>query len=150
MERLNELYLDWSGCKADRVELLPLSGSARKYYRITGQGGTCIGCIGTTLSENKAFLEIDSRFRASGLHAPEVYSVSPEGMCYIQEDLGDGGLFGLLEPYVQSGDFPQELLDNLHDTIALLSAVQFKVAQGLDWDVCFPDREFNARMIAFD
>lgn len=150
MERLSELYQLWSGLRPDRAELLPLSGSARKYYRITGQGGTCIGCIGTTLSENKAFLEIDSRFRASGLHAPEVYSVSPDGMCYIQEDLGDGGLFGLLEPYVQSGDFPQELLDNLHDTIALLPAVQFKVAQGLDWDVCFPDREFNARMISFD
>jgi len=34
--------------------------------------------------------------------------------------------------------------------MALLPAVQFKVGGGFDWDVCFPDREFNARMVDFD
>ena len=150
MERLSSLYKDWSGFEAVQSDLLPLSGSARKYYRISGEGGCVIGCIGTNPDENKAFLTIDESFCSHGLHAPEVYSVSVDGMCYLQEDLGDGQLFELLKPQIADASFTQEQLDWLHDTIAMLPAVQFKVGEGLDWGVCFPDREFNERMVNFD
>ena len=150
MERLTRLYRDWSGCTPDACDLLPLSGSARKYYRMTGEGGTVIGCIGTNPAENRAFLALDAQFCAHGLHAPAVYGVSPDGMAYLQEDLGEGQLFELLKPALADGSFSQEQRDWLHDTLALLPAVQFKVGEGFDWDVCFPDREFNARMVDFD
>ncbi len=150
MEVLNKLYRDWCGCDAGESVLLPLSGSARKYYRISGDGGTVIGCAGTNPAENKAFLTIAERFEAAALHAPAIYRVSDDGMFYIQEDLGDGQLFELLKPSIENADYSEEQLDWLHDTIALLPAVQFKVGEGLDWDVCFPDREFNARMVNFD
>lgn len=150
MERLETLYLEHAGCRPAAMELLPLSGSARKYYRITGDGGVVIGCIGTNKAENTAFLTIDSQFCSRGLHAPQVYGVSPDGMAYIQEDLGDGQLFELLKPNVAKGDFTEEQLAWLHDTMAMLPAVQFKVGEGMDWDVCFPDREFNERMVNFD
>lgn len=150
MERLSALYKDWSGCVAEQSELLPLSGSARKYYRISGEGGTVIGCIGTNPAENKAFLTIDEAFCSHSLHAPQVYAVSDDGMCYLQEDLGDGQLFELLKPQIPDASFTQQQLDWLHDTMAMLPAVQFKVGEGLDWDVCFPDREFNERMVNFD
>ena len=150
MKRLLDLYRDWAGAAPDATELLPLSGSARKYYRMTGEGGTVIGCIGTNPAENRAFLTLDAQFCDHGLHAPAVYGVSPDGMAYIQEDLGDGQLFELLKPAIADGNFSKEQLDWLHDTIALLPAVQFKVGEGMDWGVCFPDREFNARMVDFD
>ena len=50
MQRLLQLYREWSGAEPDTTELLPLSGSARKYYRMAGAGGTAIGCIGTFAS----------------------------------------------------------------------------------------------------
>ena len=150
MNRLLQLYRDWSGSMPDATELLPVSGSARKYYRISGEGGTVIGCIGTNPAENRAFLALDAQFCDHGLHAPAVYGVSPDGMAYLQEDLGDGQLFELLKPALADGSFTQEQLDWLHDTVALLPAVQFKVGEGMDWSVCFPDREFNARMVDFD
>lgn len=150
MHRLLQLYREWSGAEPDTTELLPLSGSARKYYRMAGAGGTAIGCIGTNPAENRAFLTLDAQFCAHGLHAPAVYGVSPDGMAYLQEDLGDGQLFELLKPALADGSFTQEQLDWLHDTVALLPAVQFKVGEGMDWSVCFPDREFNARMVDFD
>lgn len=150
MDRLLKMYEGLTGCRADGPQLLPLSGSARKYYRISGDGGTFIGCIGTSLAENRAFLAIDRCFRGSGLHAPEVYAVSDDGMAYLQEDLGDCQLFEYLRPGIDSGEFTQDQLDRLHDTMCLLPAVQFKVGEGLDWDLCFPDREFNDRMVGFD
>ena len=143
MHRLLQLYRDWSGAEPDTTELLPLSGSARKYYRMAGAGGTVIGCIGTNPAENRAFLALEAQFCEHGLHAPAVYGVSPDGMAYLMEDLGDGQLFELLRPALADGSFTQEQLDWLHDTVALLPAVQFKVGEGMDWSVCFPDREFN-------
>ena len=120
MDRLTRLYRDWSGCAPDACDLLPLSGSARKYYRMSGEGGTVIGCIGTNPAENRAFLALDAQFCAQGLHAPALYGVSPDWMAYLQEDLGDGQLFELLKPALADGSFTQ------------------------------PDREFNARMVDFD
>lgn len=150
MERLSQLYEERFGCRPDSLSLMPLSGSARKYYRISGDAGTVVGCVGVNLKENRAFLEIDDKFRRAGLHAPCVYGVSQDGLAYIQEDLGDGQLFSLLSPSLEGGDFSSEQLSWLHDTMALLPAVQFKVGEGLDWGVCFPDREFNSRMVNFD
>ena len=150
MQRLAQLYRDWSGQEPEESVLLPLSGSARKYYRLAGPAGSAIGCIGTNPAENHAFLEIDAQFCAQGLHAPAVYAATADGMAYLQEDLGDGQLFALLKPALADGSFTPEQLDWLHDTVSLLPAVQFKVGAGLDWGVCFPDRELNDRMVSFD
>ena len=150
MQRLNRLYHDWAGCDAATVTLLPLSGSARRYYRMEGPGGTAIGCIGTNPAENKAFLTIDASFCSHGLTAPRVYGVSEDGMAYIQEDLGDGQLFELLKPSIASGAYGEKEMGWLKSVMAGLPSIQFKVGDGLDWDVCFPDREFNERMVNFD
>ena len=150
MERLNELYMRWCGSEPASATLLPLSGSARKYYRMTGPGGVVIGCRGTNPRENKAFLTIDDSFCSHGLHAPAVYGVSEDGVAYIQEDLGDGQLFELLKPCIATGEYGPREMAWLKDTIALLPAVQHKVADGLDWNVCFPDKAFNERMVNFD
>lgn len=149
MEDLIRLYIGWAGAEPAAVTLLPLSGSARKYYRMTGPQ-TVIGCVGTNPAENRAFLAIDSSFCAHGLAAPKVYGVSADGMSYIQEDLGDGQLFELLKPSIASGAYGPEEMGWLKKTMAALPSVQFKVGDGLDWDVCFPDREFNERMVNFD
>lgn len=150
MERLSRLYRDWAGSEPASMSLLPLSGSARKYYRISGAAGDVIGCLGTNLKENRAFLAIDASFCRHGLHAPEVYGVSEDGMAYIQEDLGDGQLFELLKPSIASGQYSEREMGWLRKVMGILPAVQYKVAEGLDWNVCFPDRAFNERMVNFD
>lgn len=150
MERLTELYRRFSGSNPSGMELLPLSGSARKYYRMDGSAGKVIGCIGTNKAENDAFLAIDTQFRASGLHAPEVFAVSSDGMMYIQEDLGDSQLFKMLEPSIASGKYGDDEMAVLHKVMQLLPAVQYEVGRRMNWDICFPDREFNSRMVNFD
>ena len=150
MERLTELYRNFSGKIPSVMELLPLSGSARKYYRIDGSAGRVIGCIGTNKAENDAFLAIDAQFRASGLHAPEVYAVSADGMAYIQEDLGDSQLFKMLEPSIAAGKYTDGEMAVLHKVMSILPTVQYEVGKRMDWDICFPDREFNSRMVNFD
>ena len=187
MQRLLSLYRARFGSEPTSVELLPLSGSARKYYRMAPAG--VIGCIGTNLKENRAFLTIDAAMRSAGVAAPEVYGVSPDGMAYIQEDLGDGQLFALLVPSIERGEFSAEEKGWLRDVMAALPALQYRtgavmaaggvppetaatlgmlrggtasavgssearrskgVLPPAGWDVCFPDKEFNQRMVSFD
>lgn len=150
MERLLKLYKDRFGCEPADVSLLPLSGSARKYYRMSGDGTSVIGCIGTNPRENRAFLTIDARMCAEGIHAPAVYGVSPDGMAYIQQDLGGGQLFELLKPSIGTGSFSEEEKGWLHAVMAALPAIQYRTGKDFDWSVCFPDRGFNARMVDFD
>ena len=150
MQRLLQLYRARFGAEPSSVDLLPLSGSARKYYRMAPAG--VIGCIGTNLKENKAFLTIDAAMRDGGVAAPEVYGVSPDGMAYIQEDLGDGQLFALLVPSIEKGEFPAEERGWLRSVMEALPSIQYQTGKRMsaDWDICFPDREFNFRMVSFD
>lgn len=150
MERLVKLYRERFGSEPVSVSLLPLSGSARKYYRMLPEG--VIGCIGTNLKENRAFVTIGKAMRDAGVAAPEVYGISPDGLAYIQEDLGDGQLFALLGPSIEKGSFSPEEKGWLRSVMEALPALQFGTGERMasDWDVCFPDREFNGRMVSFD
>lgn len=150
MDELKRLYRDYVGSEAHTVTLLPLSGSARKYYRMHGDGPTLIGCKGVNYAENQAFLTIDRAFVDAGLSAPKVYAVSDDGMSYIQEDLGDNQLFELLKPSLAKGEFSDQQLSWLKEIMRQLPTVQYEVGRRMDWSICFPDKEFNARMVNFD
>ena len=93
MERLYRLFEKHYGCTP--VDAVPLTGSAsnRQYFRLTDGTRSCVGVVGTMTEENHAFLTMASHFRSKGLPVPEVYSVSEDGMAYIQEDLGDTILY---------------------------------------------------------
>lgn len=150
MQRLEKLFKDYVGVLPEKAEMLPLSGSARKYYRMSGGGISVVGVIGTNIKENNAFITIAGQFRRKGLNAPEVYAVSTDGMAYIQQDLGDCQLFELLKPSISKGDFTPSETGLLRNTIAALPSVQYRVGDGLDWNICFPDKAFNERMVNFD
>lgn len=150
MKRLEKLFESFTGKAPESVSPLPLSGSARKYYRLSADGRSVVGVIGTNPAENKAFLTIDANMVSKGIKAPAVYGVSQDGMAYIQEDLGDCQLFEMLRPSVDKGAFSPEEMSLLRKTIAALPAIQYRTAEGLDWGICFPDREFNSRMVNFD
>lgn len=150
MDALNDLYCTVFGSMPERVELLPLSGSARKYYRMTGCGTSVIAVAGTNAAENKAFISLSAQMASKGLNVPKVIAVSGDGMSYIQDDLGDCQLFEMLKPSIAKGSFSDSEMDLLRRTIAALPAIQYRTAEQFDWSVCFPDREFNRRMVNFD
>lgn len=137
MERLRELYIRHFGADWESAELLPGSGSNRKYFRIKGVAhDSVIGVIGTDRDENRAFVSISRHFRSKVLRAPEVLAETPD--VYIQEDLGDISLFdGLNEKDVLK-------------TVRYLPSVQILGARDMDFSVCFPEPAFSPRMVNFD
>lgn len=98
---LAELFREYAGVPCERMEMLAVSGSNRKYYRIyapesvagAGIPRTVIGVAGTDAEENRIFCALAAHLAEKGINVPAVYRVGPGGMCYLQQDLGDVSLF---------------------------------------------------------
>ncbi len=142
MKGLRQLFERHFGFPAASVEPLTGSASHRRYYRLSGSGVSVIGVEGTDERENRAFIALSAHFASKGLPVPRV--LESEGLDYLQEDLGGTILYDVA---VSGGNFDLELL---HKTVAALPRLQFEGAEGLPWEVCYPQEEFDARMIDFD
>lgn len=93
---LEELYKGHFGCKPDQAVRLSGAGGDRIYYRLVSPAGTCIGTIGDSPRDCEAFIGLDRAFNNAGIRVPEIYGVSSDGNCYLQQDLGDVSLFSLI------------------------------------------------------
>ncbi len=97
MEEIKKLYEEAFGKVPACTVRLAGAGGDRVYFRLYDEdGGSVIGVRGDSLRDNRAFAGLSGVFRASGVPVPEIYKVSADGMCYLEEDLGDVSLFSLL------------------------------------------------------
>lgn len=148
---LESLFCEHTGHIPAKVDKLAGAGSNRSYYRLTdNDGNSAIGVIGTNRDENRAFLAIDAQLLSKGISVPEVYAVSTDGMCYLQQDLGDTSLFSLLEGARHPDGFDSKVMSLLEQTVAALPDIQYKGAQGLDFTKCFPSESFDRQGIMWD
>ena len=102
---LSDLFAACFGALPDSVAPLPVSGSHRQYFRLLGCGTGAIGVIGTDRRENSAFCAMAGHFRSKGINVPEIYGISGDGMCYLQEDLGDVSLFDYVSRGRKEGSY---------------------------------------------
>ncbi len=142
MNRLVQLYKARFSVEPSSVAPITGSASNRQYYRLFGDGVSCIGVIGTDAAENESFLSMAEHFGSKGIRVPEVLAVSDDKMSYLQEDLGENTLFDL---YRKS---KSETL--LCATMAALPKIQFEGADGFDFDKCFSVKRFDRRLVMFD
>lgn len=149
MQQLCELYRQFTGTDAV-AEALPSSGSHRRYFRLIGPAGGMIGVVGTSTEENKAFIALDRHFASKGLRVPKVLAVSDDCTRYLQEDLGNVLLFDAVAEGRENGRYSPEERGLLIKTISSLPALQFKGAEGLDWNICWPEPAFDGRLVMFD
>lgn len=150
-ETLGHLFTSLTGQETAEIKELTSSGSNRRYYRITGTDGrTLIGVDGLDADENRAFCCLARHFRSKGINVPEVLAVSEDWMCYLQEDLGDESLYGMISSGREAGEYSGQEKSLLLRTMSLLPALQFRGAEGLDFSVCFPEPAFSGRMVMFD
>ena len=150
MQQLFSLFKNYTGKSNPEIELIPSSGSNRRYFRLRKDNFSLIGVAGESRGENRAFIELAGHFHRQHLNVPQVVAVSNDEMFYLQEDLGDVILFDVIKAGRSTGVFSHDEKELLHKTIALLADFQVKGAQGLDFEVCYPLPEFNRRSINWD
>ena len=152
MELLKKLYIEHTGLDVVSCDEIPGSGSNRKYYRLRGSdGSTLIGAIGTSLDENHSFCYLARHFTERKLPVPAVVAQSPDGLRYLQVDLGDRSLFDALKGGRDAGGrYTQTEKQLLHRTISLLPKIQITGARGLDFKKCYPQEALDETNVLFD
>lgn len=140
MNRLTSLYISHFGHAPTRVDAITGSGSDRKYYRLSTASDSAIGAIGSDVCENKAFLYLDSLMRQKGFAAPQIYGVSDDGRCYLQQDLGSTALFDILHT-------PQAYI-YIDEVMRTLPALQFTL-QPASGEL-YPVQEMDERVAMWD
>ena len=152
MERLRALFRSCCGNEAAAVTPITGSGSNRRYFRLTGiDGHTLIGVIGTSKEENHAFIYLAQHFWHQQLPVPHVLAMTADGCCYLQNDLGSRSLFDALQAGREAGGcYSEAEVKLLRRTIALLPALQYKGAEGLDFNQCYPLATMDRQSILFD
>ena len=152
MEKLIQLYCQWSGHVPADIEKLVGQGSNRVYYRLKdSEGHSVIGAIGTSLDENKAFVYLSQHFAEKKLPVPHILAVSDDGSRYLQTDLGSISLFDAIRGGREAdGRYNQNEQQLLVKTIRELPNIQIHGAEGLDWSNCYPQPVFDRDSVLFD
>ena len=150
LELLSDLFYRWCGEKISSINKMPLSGSPREYYRITGTDSLAIGAINTDREENQAFIEFSKHFFSKGLAVPEIYLEDLDNGAYLQEDLGDLALFDYLFQVRDKGSFPDELLQVYKKVLTELQKFQIPGSEGLNYSACYPRASFDRQSMQWD
>lgn len=152
MDNLLSLYKQWCGRAPQKAETLAKAGSNRQYVRLyDGRGGSVIGVIGPSRSENHCFVYLANHFTALGLPMPHILAVSDDEQCYLQDDLGHRSLYDALADARAAGyEYGEKHRQLLERTIRQLAHVQVTGAQGLDFDQCLPPVRFDSQAAMFD
>lgn len=145
-EKIASLYKEWKGKEASYIELLPQSGSERRYFRIRGEYESVIGTYGANVQENQTFFYFSRNFKSKGLAVPQIFAVSEDEMFYLQEDFGNTSLLNHLE----LKSFSQEVYDLFKKSLEALADLQVKGDADLNYDYCLTNKEFGKQAIMAD
>ena len=143
---LEKLFEEHFGKKPEHIEMLPVSGSDRRYYRLKEGKNTVIGTHNANNAENNTFFYFTELFRKHEINVPEVYKVSKDRRFYLQQDLGDQSLFGKLT----KDGLTEEVRKLYHKSLEQLARVQWIAGRDVDFNQCFAVRQFNEKAIMGD
>ena len=100
--------------------------------------------------KNKAFIDIARHFAQQGLAVPCVYAHSKDFSCYIQQDLGDLTLYRAVEEGREKGSYSPEEKHCCIKPWKPCPPYNLKVPGDSDFSVCYPQPDFDQRMVSFD
>lgn len=102
---LIQLFTKYFGFPPSSVNPLAGAGSSRRYFRLSGvnpakpdvHATTVIGAYGEDKSENNAFACLDRVFLENNIPVPQVLAMGGNGLCYLQQDLGNEDLLSYIK-----------------------------------------------------
>ncbi len=150
IEPLKQLYKSRLGVEPQSITPVSAQGSSRRYYRLIADDQSVIGVQSDNIAENRAFVYFSNLLYQSGINVPQVYGVSNDFTCYIQQDLGDKSLFDAIASGREKGEFDNEERQLLRLTMQSLADIQYKGAINADFSNSYPQVKFDRRSIMWD
>ena len=150
MEQLLQLFAQWAGEPCAESLAIGAGGSSRRYFRLLGATKHCVGAVADDIRENEAFFAFSRHFHNKGINVPELYAVADDRRHYLQQDLGDQTLYGLLlDKKRQGGGFDTQMLSLYKQALTDLASIQ-QAGADIDFSVAYPRPAFDRRSILWD
>lgn len=147
---LRDLFRKWAGVDCEQYMPLGANGSNRKYFRLSSGEKSCMAAVNDDIRENEAFLYYSRSLAERGIRVPEVYAVSDDRRCYLQQDLGDTTLYSYLYAKRQRGEgFDEETLALYKKVLSDLALIQTR-CRDLDFSYAYPRPDFDSQAIQWD
>ena len=143
---LEKLFEEHFEKKAENIEALAVSGSDRRYYRISNGKTVAVATYNTNVAENNTYFYFTELFRRHQVNVPEVYKISKDRRAYLQQDLGRTSLFDM----VTKEGYTEPVRKLYHKALAQLAKVQWIAAREADYKQCFASRQFDEKAIMAD
>ncbi|MBZ0098620.1 MAG: phosphotransferase, partial [Taibaiella sp.] len=143
---LEKLFEEHFKIKPDNITALPVSGSDRRYYRLTAGKISAIGTYNSNVAENNSYFYFTELFRKHEINVPEVYKVGRERRYYLQQDLGNTSLFDLL---MEEGH-TDKVKEYFHKAVEQLVRVQWLAGRECNYNQCFASKQFDEKAIMAD
>ncbi|MBC7875000.1 MAG: phosphotransferase, partial [Ferruginibacter sp.] len=146
VQSISSLFKQWKGTEAVAIDVLPQSGSERRYFRLHCNDQTVIGTYGANIQENETFIYFSGQFKEKHLAVPEILAVSKDRMFYLQEDLGNISLLDHLE----TKGFTNEVYELFRKSLEALAQLQVHGDRDLNYAYCLTNKEFGKQAIMAD
>lgn len=146
IEAIQQLYTEWKGQPPQSIDVLPQSGSERRYFRLHEKKSSVIGTYGANIKENESFIYFSDLFSEKKMATPRILAVSKDRVFYLQEDFGDTSLLNKLE----ASGFTPSVYDLFKKSLAELARLQVTGDKGLDYERCLTNKEFGKQAIMAD
>src|SRR6476660_2676474 len=146
IDAISELYKDWKGKDHRQLDVLPQSGSERRYFRVYDSDDSVIGTYGANIKENETFIYFSNHFRKKDLPVASILAVNDTTTAYLQEDFGDRSLLNILE----EKKFTNEVYFLFKKSLEALAELHVKGDEGLNYNLCLTNAEFGKQAIMAD
>src|SRR6266496_1864022 len=146
IDAIFQLYKNWKGKEPERLEVLPQSGSERRYFRLHENNETIIATYGTNIKENETFIYFSNHFQKKDLPVANILAVNDDISAYLQEDFGDISLLKILE----GEGFTENVYSSFKRSLEALAVLQVNGDEGLNYNFCLTNTEFGKQAIMAD
>jgi len=150
IDNLSSLFRDWSGESPQKADILPASGSDRRYVRLVSGNVSAIGTFNPHIKENEAFVHFSKVFKRHDLNVPEIYRYQPGKSIYLQEDLGETTLFSLVANRPDPSLIPGSIRELYERSVSDLLLFQAGAGKKLDYSYCHPRKAFDDQSVQWD
>ncbi|MDI9319690.1 MAG: RNase adapter RapZ [Phycisphaerales bacterium] len=143
---LEQLFEEHFGKKSESISTIPMSGSDRRYYRLSTGSTSAIGTFNQNIAENNSFYYFTDLFRKHEINVPKIYKTGKDRRYYLQQDLGSVTLFDELNKQ----GLTNEVKEYYRMSLEQLAKLQWIAGREADYNNCFGTKQFDEKAISAD
>ncbi len=135
----------------EQVAALAGDGSPRRFYRVSGPGGSWVLMEGEDPLENAAYVRLARHLAGRGVRVPRIRGEDTGRGWVLMEDLGDRSLYAVIRELRASGREASQVTERLYGPVLrLLARFQVLGVRGYRPELGFVQEPYGPRVMVYE